>query len=55
MLVNKKCTNIARASKNFKPAARRVKKIDEPEQSEVEQVEIEVSVESEIIAKDEEL
>lgn len=29
MLVNKKCTNLARAAKNFTPAARRVKKTEE--------------------------
>lgn len=46
MLVNKKCTNLARASKNFKPAARRIKKTEETgvealkEQPEVDRLEV---------------
>lgn len=60
MLVNKKCTNLARASKNFKPAARRVKKTEDfkdvpNEQPEVDRVVVEDNVESEEVAKDEEL
>lgn len=59
ILVNKKCTNIARASKNFKPAARRVKKTDETEvlkdQLEVDQVEVEVNVENDVVEEYQEL
>lgn len=60
MLVNKKCTNLARASKNFKPAARRIKKKREIAGVEVPKEQREVEVEdnvdvSEVVAKVEEL
>lgn len=53
MLVNKKCSNLARASKDFKPAARKVKKTDDVE--DVEQVVVETNLEIGEVVKDEEL